>query len=67
MAMVNEATLLEKIRALPHDQVGEAEDFVDFLRQKISDHGLAAATTRLSEGALSTVWDNPSDEAHDDL
>jgi hypothetical protein len=67
MAIFNETALLEKIRALPPDRISEVEDFVDFLRHKISDHGQAATTSKLSEDAFGGVWNNPSDAAYDDL
>ena len=43
--------LLEKILSLPPEKLAEVEDFVDFLRERSGDSGLARAATRLSEDA----------------
>lgn len=34
--MYNTQTLIEKIQALPVEQIAEVEDFVDFLKQRAS-------------------------------
>lgn len=64
---LREQSLIEKIRGLSEDKVAEVEDFVDFLRQRESDRLLGRAASRLSEGALRKVWDNPEDADYDRL
>lgn len=59
--------LLEKIKSLPPDKLAEVEDFVDFLRQRGDERGLAHAATKLSEDAFRKVWDNPDDADYDRL
>ena len=59
--------LIEKIESLPPDKRAEVEDFVDFLRQRSDDRGVARAMTKLSERALQGVWDNPDDDDYDRL
>jgi hypothetical protein len=59
--------LTEKIRELPPDKQAEVEDFVDFLRLKNEERGLAQAAASLSEEAFGRVWDNPEDAAYDRL
>ena len=62
-----EKSLLQKIRSLPADKIAEIEDFVDFVRYKNEDLQLNRATTKLSEAAFQKVWDNPEDDAYDNL
>ncbi len=59
--------LLEKLRTLSPDKLAEVEDFVDFIRQRDGDRGLARAASRLSEDAFRKVWDNPEDADYDRL
>ena len=63
----SEKKLIDKIRSLPPDKAAEAEDFIDFLRQRESDRELLRGATRVSEGAFAKVWDNPDDAAYDRL
>lgn len=62
-----EKVLIEKIRTLSPEKIGEVEDFVDFLRQRNQDRLLTQAAMRLSEKAFGRVWDNAEDEAYDQL
>ena len=62
-----EQTLLEKIRSLPPEKAAEVEDFIDFLRERLSDRQLAQAATRLSEDTFAKVWDNEDDAEYDQL
>ncbi len=62
-----EGVLLKKLRALPPEKVSEVEDFIEFIWCRHQDRELARAVTRLSEGALRKVWDNPDDAAYDRL
>jgi len=48
-------------------KVVEVEDFVDFIRIREEEAGLRYAAGRLSEAAFKKVWDNPEDDAYDDL
>jgi len=40
-------------------------DFVDFLRQRENERRLARATSKVSENAFESVWDNPDDVDYD--
>lgn len=62
-----ENTLIEKIQSLSPERVAEVEDFVDFLRQRDDDARLVREAEKLSEDAFAEVWDNPDDEAYDEL
>jgi hypothetical protein len=53
--------LIEKIHRLPADRLADAEDFVDFLRQRQEERRLTKAVTGASEAAFAKVWDNPDD------
>ena len=64
---VREQDLIEKIRLLPEEKLGELEDFVDFLRQRTEDSQLTHAAARRSEDALRRVWDNSDDADYDQL
>jgi len=65
--IVEEQTLIKKIRALPPEKVAEVEDFVDFLRGRLDDRRLVRAAAKLSEDAFRKVWDNDDDAAYDKL
>ncbi len=58
--------LLKKIRTLPAAKVVVVEDFVDFIRQR-DDSQLTHAFSKLSEGALKKVWENPDDAVYERL
>lgn len=58
--------LLKKIRTLPAEKVVVVEDFVDFIRQR-DDSQVTRAFSKLSEGALKKVWENPDDAVYDRL
>jgi hypothetical protein len=66
-AVMQEQTLIEKIRSLPPDKQAEVEDFVDFLSERDEDQRLTRAATKLSEDAFQQVWDNEADAAYDNL
>jgi hypothetical protein len=59
--------LLRKLEDLPPERVAEVEDFVDFLRERLADRGLARAAARASAPAFAAVWDNPDDAVYDGL
>ena len=65
--MMQERTLIEKIRSLRPERVAEVEDFVDFLRQRDEDRRLVQAAAKLSENAFQEVWDNTDDADYDRL
>jgi hypothetical protein len=65
--VMQERTLIEKIRTLPPQRVAEVEDFVDFLSQRDENHTLARTAARLSESAFQRVWDNEADADYDRL
>ncbi len=61
------SALIEKIRALSPDRVGEVEDFVDFLAARDRDRLITQAAGRLSEASFRAVWDNADDADYDRL
>lgn len=62
-----EQTILETIRSLPPERVGEVRDFVDFLRSREGVRQLRQTWRNAGEKALSRVWDNAEDAAYDEL
>jgi len=60
-------SLLKKLKALPPARLAEVEDFVDFLRNRETDHRIARAAAQASEPSLEAVWDNPDDAEYDRL
>ena len=62
-----EKILIEKIRMLPMEKVTEIENFVDFLSYKVRHSEFLQATNKLSEEVFQKVWDNPEDDAYNDL
>jgi hypothetical protein len=59
--------LIERIRALPPEQVSVLEEFLEFLSQRESDRNLVRAASRLSEASFAQVWDNADDADYDRL
>ena len=62
-----ENSLLEKIRSLPSEKLGEVIDFVDFLLERNQNKLSDRAATKLSEEAFAKVWDNSEDAEYDQL
>ena len=56
--------LIEKIRALPPDQLVEVEDFIDFLRLREQQRALTRTAAAASAPAFAAIWDNPEDDAY---
>jgi hypothetical protein len=63
----NAAILTEKIRTLSPEQLSEVDDFVEFLRLRAEERGLARAAVIMSAPAFEAVWANPEDDAYDAL
>ena len=59
--------LMDKIRMLPPERIAEIEDFVEFIRYREQERGLAHAAAVTSEPAFAAIWDNPEDDAYDAL
>ncbi|WP_298374947.1 hypothetical protein [Azospirillum sp.] len=59
--------LIEKIEALPPDRLSEVEDFVDFLRMRDQERGLIRAAAATSAASFAAIWENPEDDAYNDL
>jgi hypothetical protein len=53
-------SLIDKIKALPAERIGEVEDFVDFIAAR-------AAAAQVSAPAFAKVWNNPDDDAYNAL
>ncbi len=60
-------TLTEKIQSLTGEQIVEVEDFVEFVRLRGQERGLARNAAAVSAPAFEAVWNNPEDAAYDDL
>lgn len=63
----HQRSITAKLDELPLPQLAEVEDFIDFLRLKGEDSGLALAAARMSESAFERIWDNPADAEYDRL
>jgi Protein of unknown function (DUF2281) len=63
----NTQRLIAKIQALPPERLAEVDDFVDFLQHKDQEQILTQAAMQMSAKSLAAVWDNPDDEAYNDL
>jgi hypothetical protein len=61
------AILAEKIGTLGPEQIREVEDFIDFVRLRSEERGLAGTAAAVSSPAFETVWNNPEDDAYDAL
>jgi len=59
--------LIERIRALPLEQVSVLEEFVEFLSRRQDDRQVVRALCHLSEASFAKVWDNPDDADYDRL
>lgn len=59
--------LVEKIRSLPPERIGEVADFVDFLRLRQAERELVGNATQAAHSAFARVWDNPDDAEYDRL
>jgi hypothetical protein len=60
-------SLIEKITALPEEQLSEVEDFVDALGERARTAAMVRAAMTASEPAFAAVWENPEDSAYDAL
>jgi hypothetical protein len=59
--------LTEKIQSLSDDQIVEVEDFVEFVRFRGEQRGLARTAATVSAPAFEAVWNDPEDAAYDAL
>ena len=60
-------SLIDKIAALPEEQLAEVEDFVDALGERELTASIVRATAAASEPAFAAVWENPEDSVYDAL
>ena len=63
----NAQTLVAKIQSLPADRVAEVEDFIDFITTREQEQALVRAARAASAPAFAQVWDNPENDAYDEL
>jgi hypothetical protein len=63
----NTQALIEKIQTLPPDRLVEVEDFVDFIRLREQERALTRDGAAVSAHAFAAVWNNPEDDAYDEL
>ena len=59
--------LSKKLRSLSPERLEEVTDFVDFLLQRQQDRQVTRDMLRLSQDALTRVWDNEEDAVYDQL
>jgi hypothetical protein len=59
--------LLRQIQALPPERVAEIEDFVAFITAREEVRALSRAAAAASAPAFAAVWDNPDDDAYNEL
>ena len=60
-------SLIEKIDALPAEQVAEVEEFVDLVSAPDRHRALTHWAARASEAAFARIWDNPEDDVYNAL
>ncbi|MFY9227229.1 MAG: toxin-antitoxin system, antitoxin component, Xre family protein [Blastocatellia bacterium] len=64
---MNKETIINKLDALPINQLKEVEDFIDFLCYKNQQLSLTQEAMKLSEASFRRVWDNEEDSVYDQL
>jgi hypothetical protein len=65
--MSDPKTLIDKIKALPPDHLPEVEEFVDLVAARAQSRALVRAAAAASAPAFDKVWNNPDDDAYDEL
>jgi hypothetical protein len=65
--MSNAQILIEKLQSLPPERMAEVDDFIDFLRLREQQRSLTSMAAQISAPVFAAVWDNPEDEAYDEL
>ena len=65
--MPNPQALIDKIRKLPAERIAEVEDSVDFIRLREQEHALTRAAAAAGGPAFEAIWNNPENDAYDDL
>jgi len=65
--MQNAQTLLKQIQALPPERIAEIEDFVAFIAAREAARSLTRAAAAASAPAFAAIWDNPDDDAYNEL
>jgi hypothetical protein len=65
--MQNAENLLQQIQALPPERIAEIEDFVAFIAAREEARALTRAAAAASVPAFAAIWDNPDDDAYNEL
>jgi hypothetical protein len=65
--MQNAQALLQQIQALPPERIAEIEDFVAFIAAREETRALTRAAAATSTQAFAAIWDNPDDDAYNEL
>jgi hypothetical protein len=65
--MHNLATRVQQIQALPPERIAEIEDFVAFITAREAARSVSRATAAASAPAFAAIWDNPDDDAYNEL
>ncbi len=60
-------TLVRQIQALPPERIAEIEDFVAFIAAREEARSLTRAAAAMSAPAFAAIWDNPDDDAYNEL
>ena len=59
--------LVEKIQALPVERIAEIEDFVEFIATREQERAFTRTAAAGSAPSFAAVWNNPEDDAYDDI
>jgi hypothetical protein len=65
--MQNAENLLQQIQALPPERIAEIEDFVAFIAAREEARSLTRAAAAASAPAFAAIWNNPDDDAYNEL
>ncbi len=63
----NAQALLQQIQALPPERIAEIEDFVAFITAREEARSLTRTAAAVSTPAFAHIWDNPDDDAYNEL
>ncbi len=65
--MQNGQALLRRIEALPPERIAEIEDFVAFIAEREGARARISDAAAASAPAFAAIWDNPDDDAYNEL
>lgn len=65
--MSDPKSLIDKIKALPPDNIPEVEEFVDGIAARAQSSALSRAAAAASAPVFAELWNNPEDDVYDAL